>query len=61
MGLTPDAQASGASLVAPVLVVQPVRAISVTEQKPNGHDKGPVNGEGHIPGGTEGFGEGAEP
>src|SRR5689334_20316263 len=24
-------------------------------------DKGPVNGEGHIPGGTEGFGEGAEP
>jgi len=47
-GLTPDAQASGASLVAPVLVVQPVRAITVTEQKPNGHDKGPVNGEGHI-------------
>ena len=47
-GLTPDAQASGASLVAPVLVVQPVRAITVTEQKPNGHDKGPVNGDGHI-------------
>jgi len=47
-GLTPDAQASGASLVAPVLVVQPVRAITVTEQKPNGHDKGPVNGDGYI-------------
>jgi hypothetical protein len=40
-GLTPEAQASGASLVAPVLVIQPVRSISVTEQ-PDGHDKGAV-------------------
>jgi hypothetical protein len=47
-GLTPEAQASGASLVAPVLVVQPVRAITVTEQKPNGHAEGPINGNGHI-------------
>ena len=34
-GLTPEAQAAGNSLVAPVLVIQPVRTINVTEQKPN--------------------------